>query len=97
MRRGVVGDVHFHGPVVAIDGIGAVGHFKLEGLDLLEELVLLVDDLEIQTIAIHGGHPGQEEAKKNHPGLVFNLSWAKLVKGEELHGISPSKGLNRLP
>jgi len=58
MKRGVVGDVQFHGPVVAIDGIGAVGQLKFKGLDLLEELILLVNDLEIQTVAIHGGHPG---------------------------------------
>lgn len=47
MGRGAAGKVHFHGPVVAVDGVGAVGELKLEGLDLLEELVLLVDNFEI--------------------------------------------------
>jgi hypothetical protein len=61
------------------------------------ELFLPQDDLEIQTVDIHGGNPGQEEAKKNTPGLVFVLSKAKLVEGQELQRVSPAKGLNRLP
>jgi hypothetical protein len=75
----------------------AVVQLKLKGLDASGELAPLVDDLEVQTVAVRGGHPWPEEAKKNHPGSAGNFSGTKLVEGQELHRVSPGKGLNRLP
>jgi hypothetical protein len=42
----VTGDVHFHRPVVAVDRIKGMRELKFQGLDLLEELVLFVDDFQ---------------------------------------------------
>lgn len=40
---------------------------------------------------------GKNRPKRTTPGLVFKLLWAELVKGQELHGVPPVKGLDRLP
>ena len=76
-RAGLLGEVHLTGPIIAIDRIEGVSQFDGDGRNALQELVVLVDDLDEDAIAVLGGHPGEEDAELNDSRR--NLACAELV------------------
>src|SRR5918992_1092402 len=66
--RGEVGlgcsrDVRLRGPIVAVVGVWAVGHLKKEWGNLLDELILLMNHLYPQAVALVPRHPGEKKPK----------------------------------
>jgi hypothetical protein len=73
--------------VRSIDGVGAVSELKLHGVDLLDDLVLLLDNPEIQAVAVDGGHPGQEKSEPGDPALPSTARGPNFSRGRSCMGL----------
>ena len=63
MRWGHLGQVDAARPVVTVVGVNGVIQGELEGGNVLQELVVLVDELDTDPEAVGGGNPRQQQPK----------------------------------